>query len=196
MPPSSRKIKDPSALIPLDPKEIRQHVRLLIRHLASIYPRDTPRQTRVILNEIWRVVEYASLQLQKSEPVQALLTLQVVTDICTTQGMHLNDIHSKVSNFFHDLASIWTEILLTVDLTVKERTRWAKQVTTWQTRLAEWSNPAVFDAPQATIREGWDDAALQSILQGTSLQPRTWEGGIPPLCSCAHPGSACSVEAT
>jgi hypothetical protein len=59
MPPSSRKIKDPSPPTPLDPKEIRQHVRLLIRHLASVHPRDTPRQTQVILNEIWRLVECA-----------------------------------------------------------------------------------------------------------------------------------------
>ncbi len=180
MPPSSQKRQDPPPPTPLDPKEIRQHVRLLIRHLASVHPRDTPRQTQVILNEIWRLVVYATLQLQKGEPAQALLTLQAVTDVCTTQGMHLNDIHSEVSRFFQDLASAWTEVLLMIDLTAKERTRWAKQITPWQKRLTEWSNPAFFDAPQAAIREGWDDAALQDILQGTSLQPRTWEGEIPP----------------
>jgi uncharacterized Zn finger protein len=180
MPPSSRKRKDPPPPTPLDPKEIRQHVRLLIRHLASVHPRETPRQTQVILNEIWRLVVYATLQLQQGEPAQALLTLQAVTDVCTAQGMHLNDIHNEVSTFFQDLARAWTEVLLQIDLTTKERTRWAKQITTWQTRLTGWGRPAFFDAPQAALREGWDDEALQSILQGTSLQPRAWEGNIPP----------------
>jgi hypothetical protein len=179
MPPSSHKTSDTSTPIPIDPKEIRQHIRLLIRRLSSFHDRDTPRQTHVIINEIWRLVEYALLQLQRDEHAQALLTLKAVTDTCTAQGMYLNDFHSDVSTFFQDLASIWTVILLMVDLTIRERTRWAKQVTTWQTRLTGWSNSAFFDAPQAAIREGWDDVALQHILQGTSLQARAEEGEIP-----------------
>jgi uncharacterized Zn finger protein len=179
MPPSSRKIRRTSTPTPIDPKMIRHHIRMLIRHQDSLHQRDAPRQTHVILNEIWQWVEYASLQLQDDEHSQALMTLQAVTDICTDQWMHLNDFHGEVSSFFHDLASIWTEALLSVDLTTKERTRWAKQVITWQARLADWSIRAVFDAPQAAIREGWDDVPLQHILQGTSLQQTAGEGEVP-----------------
>ncbi len=111
------------------------------------------------------------------------MTLQAVTNVCTEQWMHLNDIHGEVSSFFHNMASVWTEVLLLVDLTAKERTYWAKQVTTWQTRLGDWSIREVFDAPQAAIREGWDDASLQDILQGTSPQQTFWEDEPPPYAS-------------
>lgn len=63
MPPSSRNIKDTLRLTPSDPKTIRQHIGLVIRHLSSVHDRDTPRQTHVIVNEIWQFVAYASLQL-------------------------------------------------------------------------------------------------------------------------------------
>jgi uncharacterized Zn finger protein len=179
MPPSSHNIQDPSTPTSIDPNMIRQHIRLLIRRLSSFHDRDTPRQTHIILNEIWRLVEYALLQLQRGEHAQALLTLKAVTDTCTAQGMCLNDFHSDVSTFFQDLTSIWTVILLTVDLTARERTRWAKQVTIWQTRLTGWSNSAFFDAPQAAIREGWNDVTLQNILHGTSLPPRSEEREFP-----------------
>ena len=106
MPPSSHKTRDTFTPISIDPKEIRQHIRLLIRHLSSVHDWDTPRQTAVIVNEIWHLVEYADLQLQRGEPAQALLTLKAVTDTCTTQGMYLNDFHSDVSTFFQNLKGI------------------------------------------------------------------------------------------
>ena len=65
-------------------------------------------------------------------------------------------------------------MFLSIDLTPKERTHWAKQVTTWQTRLGDWSIRTVFDAPLAAIHEGWDDVTLQHILQGTAK-----EGDLP-----------------
>ncbi len=180
MPPSSRKRRDTSAPTPIDPKTIRQHIRMLIRNQHDLHQRDAPRQTHVILNDIWQLVEYAFLQLQNNEQTQALMALQAVTNVCTEQWMYLNDIHGEVSNFFQDLASAWTEALLSVDLTTKERTHWTKQVNTWQIRLGDWSIRAVFDAPLAAIREGWDDGALQRILQGTSLQQTAGEGELPP----------------
>jgi uncharacterized Zn finger protein len=178
MPPSSHNKKETPIPPPIDPKKIQQEIRLLIRHLSSVHDRDTPRQTAVIVKQIWRLVEYADLQLQRGEPAQALITLQALTDVCTTQGMHLNDFHNDVSTFFQDLASVWTEFLLTVDLTARERTRWTKQMTTWQTRLTGWSKSTFFDAPQAALREGWDDANLQQILQGTAPQPNLRAGEI------------------
>jgi len=170
MPPASRKRSEISLPTPIDAKTIRCHIRMLIGSLKQFHQRDTPRQTHVILGEIWLLVDYAFLHMRNHEYAQALMTLQAVTNVCTEQWMHLNDIHSEVSGFFHDLASAWTEVVLSVDLTAKERTHWAKEVTIWQTRLGDGSIRQVFEAPQAAIREGWDDASLQALLQGTSSQ--------------------------
>ena len=177
MAPSSYKMLHTHAPLSIDPKEIRQHLRALIRHQYNLHHRDAVRQTHTLINEIWQFVELASRQLQEEKHPQALSVLQAVTDVVTTQWMYLNDLHGEVSAFFQELARVWTEALLLVDLTTKERHRWAKQVTVWQTRL---SMCTAFDAPLAALREGWEYPPLQRILQGTSLEQGTWEGEIPP----------------
>ena len=107
MPPSSHAPKTTSLPPPLDAKTIRHDVRALLRSIASVHSRDTPRHTHVILNAIWQFIAYADMQLQEGKHPQALMTLQAVTDVLTLQGMHLNDIHSEVSAFFEELASAW-----------------------------------------------------------------------------------------
>ncbi|GER86293.1 hypothetical protein KDW_04550 [Dictyobacter vulcani] len=174
MPPSAHTTS------PLEPKMIRQHIRTLIRSQYRLHPREATRQTHAVLNEIWQFVAITSIQLQVNEQRQALLTLKAVTDVLTEQWMHLNDIHGEVSDFFQELTRVWTETALQVDLTATERKRWAKQITSWQTRLADWhSIHEAFAVPQAALREGWDHVPLQRILQGTAHQERAWDGEIP-----------------
>jgi len=134
----------------------------------------------MVIEETRQLVESASVQLHRGEHVQALMTLQAITDIYTAQWMFLNDIHGAVSTFFLELARVWTEALLMVDMTAKERIQWAKQVSSWQARLGDGSIGAAFDAPQAAIREGWESPPLQRILLGTSHQQSAWEGEPPP----------------
>jgi hypothetical protein len=179
MPLSSPKQRHASSPDSIDPKAIRQHIRTLIRRQLGQMDRNAARQTHVVLNDIWHVVEYANRQLQEGTYAQALLTLKAVTDVCSEQWMYLNDIQGEVRAFFEDLASFWTEVLLSDDLTTKERNRWSKQITIWQTRLADMHMYTVFDAPQAAIREGWEYPPLQDILQGTSLQQQTRDDDLP-----------------
>src|SRR5581483_1327320 len=180
MAPSSYKMLHTREPLSIDPKAIRHHLRALIRHQYNIHHRDAVRQAHTLISEIWQFVELASRQLQEEKHPQALSVLQAVTDVVTTQWMYLNDLHGEVSAFFQELARVWTEALLLVDLTAKERRRWAKQVTVWQARLTSVSMRAAFDAPQAALREGWEYPSLQRILQGESLEQGTWEGEIPP----------------
>ncbi len=133
----------------------------------------------MVIREIGQLVEEASLRLHADEHPPALLILQVITDVCTKQWMYLNDIHGEVSAFFQELACVWTEALLTVDLTTQERKRWTRQMTSWQARLGDWSIGAAFDAPQAALREGWETLALQRVFQGTSLQQSVWDDEPP-----------------
>lgn len=170
--PDSPHLRPFTTAEPIDPKAIRQHIRMLIRHQFSQVDRNVAHQTHVVLNEIWHVVEYANRQLQEETYAQALLTLKAVTDVCSDQWMYLNDFHGEVHTFFEDLAGFWTEVLLSHDLTTKERNRWLKQLAIWQTRLAEMHMFTVFDAPQTAIREGWDYPPLQDILQGKALLRR------------------------
>src|SRR5581483_9150670 len=179
-PSSYHKMLQTSEPLSIDPKAIRHHLRALIRYQYHLHQRDAVRQTHTLISEIWQFVELASQQLQEEKHPQALSVLQAVTDVVTAQWMYLNDLHGEVTAFFQELVSVWTEALLRVDLTTKERQRWAKQVTVWQTRLTSVSIRAAFDAPQAALRQGWEYPPLQRILQGESLEQGTWEGEIPP----------------
>lgn len=179
MPLSSHNTHRVSALPFLDPKAIRQQLRKLIRHQEHLHQRETPQYTRMVIREIWQLVEVASLQLQDGKHPQALLMLQAITDVCTKQWMYLNNIHGDVSTFFQELARIWIEAFLTVDLTTQERTHWTSQVAIWQARLGDWSVRAAFDAPQAALREGWETPTLQRIFQGASLQQSVGDSESP-----------------
>ena len=177
MPPTTNKTTT-HPLVSVDPKAIRRRLRTLIRSQEQIHPRDTPLYARAIINDIWQFIESARTQ-QPDEHSHTLLTLQAITDVCTEKWMYLNNIHGEVSDFIEDLASIWTEEFLSCDLTTKERTHWAKHLSTWQTRLVDMHMDTAFDAPQAAIREGWDHPSLKHILQGTPPQQSVRSGEIP-----------------
>lgn len=164
---------------PLDPKKLRHTLRTLIRDQDHLHPREAPRHTRTVIDDIGQLVTWACTLLQEGERAQTLLILRTITDVLTTQWMYLNDIHGEVNNFFHEFAYVWTEVLLRVDLTARERKQWATQFAIWQARFTGLSIEAAFDAPQAAIREGWEYAPLQRVLQGTSPEQRALEGETP-----------------
>ena len=67
---------------------------------------------------------------------------------------------------FPDLGALWTEAILTADLTPAEREGWAQRLADWAKDAGEYGIDEAFDAAEAAAIQGWDDPDLQRVLRG------------------------------
>jgi uncharacterized Zn finger protein len=103
----------------------------------------------------------------------ALAILEAITKAYMVGWLNLDDSDGYASAFFDDLGPVWTEALLTADLTPKERRAWAKRLTNWQGELDNYGMEDAFDAAIAASTQGWDYPPLLEVLHGETTAEKT-----------------------
>jgi uncharacterized Zn finger protein len=103
----------------------------------------------------------------------ALVILEAITKAYMVGWLNLDDSDGYASAFFDDLGPVWTEALLTADLTPKERRAWAKRLTNWQGELDNYGMEDAFDAAIAASTQGWDYPPLLEVLHGETTAEKT-----------------------
>src|SRR6266699_3857451 len=93
-------------------------------------------------------------------------------------GRWVRSLMRYASCFFQDLGPIWTEALLSVDLSSRERKVWASKLETWQQEIVDYGVEEVFEAAHEAALRGWDDPQLQHVLQGTDIENDSWDGEV------------------
>lgn len=74
----------------------------------------------------------------------------------------------ETSAFFGDLGPVWTETLLTADLTPEERRAWAKKLAKWQNEVDAYG--LGLEGPQASLAAWLADLALGMGETGRALE--------------------------
>ncbi|MEM9486684.1 MAG: SWIM zinc finger domain-containing protein, partial [Cyanobacteria bacterium P01_F01_bin.116] len=64
------------------------------------------------------------------------------------------------SEFDLDLDAVWTEAILSTDLTVDEVLEWQEKLEAWQVELSS------FAMALEALRQGWDYPPLVKVLKG------------------------------
>ena len=109
----------------------------------------------------------------------AVAMLGVLTEEFLSAWEGLDDSDGESSDFFEELGGLWTEALLTGDLTAEERQVWAPKIEAWQSTLSEYGIDTVFEPACWAAEHGWDDAALQRVFQGEITERGAWDGEAP-----------------
>ncbi|MDQ5852114.1 MAG: SWIM zinc finger domain-containing protein, partial [Chloroflexota bacterium] len=99
------------------------------------------------------------------------LTDETVADESFERWEGREDWEDEPTSFFEALGPVWAEALLSTELTTQERIAWADKLEAWQDTPAQYGYDAVFEVAIEAAEQGWDDPALQRVLQGQSTEP-------------------------
>jgi uncharacterized Zn finger protein len=162
-----------------DTKAVRRQVRSSIHSLDRMRSSEAYWHVGAVVNEIGQLVEQAWALIDADKGQQALTVLEAITEEYISEWENLDDSDGEASGFFSDLGIVWTEVILSADLTREEREGWADRFAAWQEELDDYGVDEAFDAPQTAALDGWDYPPLKRVLQGTVTEQGAWDGEPP-----------------
>jgi uncharacterized Zn finger protein len=162
--------------VQVDAKAIRRQVRSILHSLDRMSRSEAYWHVGAVANEVRRLLEQGWTLLQEDDGRSALTLLEAITGAYIADWTDLDDSDGEASGFFQDLGPIWTEALLSADLSSKERKVWAKKLESWQQEIDAYGVDDVFAAAHDAVLQGWDDPGLQHVLQGSDSKNDTWDG--------------------
>lgn len=125
------------------------------------------------------VMTQAEERIQDGDGRGALAVLGILTEEFLAAWEGLDDSDGESSDFFQELGGLWTEALLTGDVTAEERQAWAPKIEDWQSTLSQYGVDGALDPACWAAEHGWDDPPLQRVLQGEITARGAWEGEAP-----------------
>src|SRR6266851_3670388 len=141
----------------VDAKAVRRQVRSILHSLDRMRSSEAYWQVGAVANEVRQLLEQGWTLIQADDGRNALALLEAITE-------------AYVAN--------WTEALLSVNLSSRERKVWASKLETWQQEIDDYGVEEIFEAAHAAALRGWDDPQLQHVLQGTDIENDSWDGEV------------------
>ncbi len=172
--PASPKMTAPRR-VHVDAQAVRRQVRSILHSLDRMRSSEAYWHVGEVVSEVRQLLERTWTLLQADDGRNALSLLEAITEAYISDWTNLDDSDGSASGFFQDLGPIWTEALLSADLSSKERKAWANKLKTWQQEIDDYGVEEVFETAQQAARRGWDDPGLQRMLQGSENTSRVGE---------------------
>jgi uncharacterized Zn finger protein len=164
---------------PVDPNVFRRQVRTILRSLDRMRSSEAYWHVGAVVNEVRQVLEQAQGFVAAWDGRNALAILEAITEAYVADWAELDDSDGEASAFFEDLGAVWTEAVLTADLTTRERQTWAKKLAAWQHEVDDYGVDEAFEAAMAAAEQGWDSPPLVRVLQGEITDKGAWEDEAP-----------------
>lgn len=164
---------------PIDPNVFRRQVRASLRSLERLRSSEAYWQVGAVVHEVQQVLEQAQGFVVAGDGHNALAILEAITEVYIADWVELDDSDGEAGAFFADLGAVWTEAILTADLTIKERQTWARKLAQWQNEVDDYGVDEAFEAAMTAAEQGWDYAPLVRVLQGEITDSGAWEEEAP-----------------
>src|SRR5713226_6169718 len=165
----------------VDAKAVRRQVRSILHSLDRMRSSEAYWHVGAVANEVRQLLEQGWTLIQADDGRSALALLEAITEAYVADWTNLDDSDGEASGFFQDLGPIWTEALLSADLSSQERKVWAGKLETWQQEIDDYGVEEVFAVAHEAAIRGWDDPQLSHVLQGTHSENDSWDGEVPEL---------------
>lgn len=166
----------PTQATTLDSKTTRQEIRKALRGMSKV-------------ETAGRLVDQVQTLLAANEGRNALILLEALTDEFIAA---LPDAEERYHDYYDSydeddgsyglletLDAIWAEVILSIDLSDKEKQALAEQLEDWSDTVADAGNEATFSIAKLALQYGWDYPPLQRVLQGEITERGAWADEAP-----------------
>jgi uncharacterized Zn finger protein len=179
-PPSrSSKIRALPTRTAVDAPALRQQVRALLRSLERMRPSHAYGYVGGVVAAVSDILGHARRLLEEGDGRGALVVLEAVTEEYLAGWELLDDSDGEASDFFRELGAVWTEALLTADLSAQERRAWMPKLEAWQAELDDYGVDDALGPALSAAEQGWEYPPLQRVLRGEITEQGAWEGDAP-----------------
>jgi uncharacterized Zn finger protein len=158
----------------IDPATFRRQVRTSLHSLDRMRSSEAYWHVGSVVGEVRETANQARPFLDAGDGRNALLILEAVTEEYLAGWTDLDDSDGEMGELFTDLGRLWTEAILTADLSPDEREVWAHRFARWARDVGEYGIDDAFAAAEAAAVQGWDDPGLQRKLRGESTAHEPW----------------------
>jgi len=163
----------------VDTASLRRQIRSTLRSLGRLRSSEAYWQVGGVVDEVRQLAERARPFIEAGDGRSGLTVLEAVTEEYMASWTELDDSDGEPSGLFEELGPLWTEALLSAELTPAERRAWATRLGQWQSEAADYGVETAFDAAQAAAQQGWDDPGVQRVLGGAISATGAWDGEAP-----------------
>ena len=163
----------------VDPSAFRRQVRASLHSLDRMRRSEAYWHVGGVVGEVSGVLGQARAFVEAGDGKNALVVLEAITEEYVDGWVELDDSNGEGSGFFEELGPVWTEALLTAELTPAERRAWVEKLDRWARDVADYGVETAFDAARAAAEQGWDYPPLQRVLQGQITERGAWEDEAP-----------------
>jgi len=134
--------------------------------------------TSTAVHQMDDLIAQAHTFTENGDGDNALRILDAITEPYVNHWFELDGSSGAAGDLFTELGMVWTEALLTADLTRDEREEWQGKLEYWQTEVAEYGIDSDFEPAIGAARQGWDDPEVVAVLLGDTTD---WADQADPL---------------
>ena len=143
----------------VDGAMISRRVRTIMRSLSRMRPSEAYWHVGDVVRQVEAVLADAKHRVEAGCVGDALVILSAITSNYVHAWEYLDDSDGFVGGFCSELAPVWTEALLSAELTPAERRSWTKKLRTWGEELAAYGLDGCFDAC-VIAAAGWNESEV------------------------------------
>jgi uncharacterized Zn finger protein len=130
-------------------------------------------------DDIQSLINQAAPFIEAGDGRNALLILEAVTQVYVDRWLEYDDSDGYLGGLFADFGQLFTEAILSADLSPEEREEWADRLTAWQAEIEDYGIDDAFGAAIGAALQGWDYPPLQAVLEGHITNKGAWEDEAP-----------------
>jgi uncharacterized Zn finger protein len=155
----------PAQRAPVNANAIRRLVRGVMRTSGDYYA------TSGVVSGLNDVLQQARQAVEAGDGESALAVAEIIADETIPGWEEHDDSDGEFGGWFDELGAVFTEALLTADLTQAEREAWARKLEAWHAELEDCGVEEAFPAAIEAARQGWDAELLRRKLAGRFRRP-------------------------
>lgn len=156
----------------IDPASYRRAVQQILR--GAVRDWESGRDDDSIQYDLQALIDKAQDFTEHGDSPNALVALEAITRACVDHWDEVAEYGAESDDVVAALDQAWTEAILSTDLASKEKTALQQHLTDWQDELG-----GSFAMSREALRQGWDDPALQRVLQGHTTESGAWDAEAP-----------------
>lgn len=176
---SSKETKEYTSSKRIDPAPFRRQVRDILRSLDHMRLSEAYWHVGGVISEAGQVLKQAHALVKGGNGGSTIPILEAITDEFVRGWLHLDDSDGFAGDFFSELSQVWTEAVLSTELTATEGKHLAEKLSVWQAEVEDYGIDEAFYPARAVASGEWNDPILQGILQGETPDLTEYISGLP-----------------